>query len=797
MTAQKDPIELCLLLPEGADVCDACVERLKATLGQKRGVTGTHVRTEPGHAPVLCLHYDSALIPLAQLERDARAAGSRLAHQFGHYVFALRAVDGEDAARKIERSLEARAGVYAASVSLPAQRARVEYDPACTSPDAIAGVLRKMGYGAPAPDVEAAAGWYRRHQELVWSLAAGLLLVAGWAGERWLGLPHAPALALYGGAYALGAWDLVGHTWGAIRGGRFTLDIDVLMLVAAAGAAALGAWAEGAFLLVLFSLAHALEHLALDRARGAIRALAALAPPRARVMRGGAEVEVPVAEVAIGELVVVRPAERVTVDGRVRSGRSSVNQAPITGESVPVAKAPGDEVFAGTVNGEGSLEVEATRAAGDRTLDRVVRLVEEAQTQKAPTQRFADRFEQVFVPAVLVLVVLVIVLPPIAGWLDWGASFYRGMALLVASSPCALALGTPSAVLAGIAQAARHGVLVKGGAHLESLGAVRAIAFDKTGTLTVGEPEVTDVVPAPGATAEELLRLAAAVERRSQHPLAEAVVRRATANGLALPEAGELTSITARGVRADVAGAPVEVGSLRLWEERSIAIPDAVRAAVVALAAAGRSVMAVRHGERWLGVLGVSDRPRPGARAVLARLRAYGVAPIVMLTGDNRGVGEAIGRELGVDEVAADLLPEDKVEAIKRLREAHGTVMMVGDGVNDAPALAHATVGIAMGGAGAAAALETADVALMADGLAKLPYAVGLARAARGVIKQNLVFALAVVVLLVVSTITGYFGIGAAVFVHEGSTLVVIANALRLLAFQDAGHSTGSEPIIH
>ena len=781
----KRAIELCVLLPEEAAACNACVERLRATFVATRGITGAHVRAEPGHAPMLCLHYDPAVIALAQLERDAKAAGSQLAREFGHVVLPLRAVDGEDAAWKIERSLAAIAGVYAAAVSLPAERARVEYDPARTSPSAIAEVVRGLGFAPPARADEIAATWYTRHKELAWSLMAAALLAAAWSGDKWLGLPAAAALALYGGAYVLGGRDIAVHTVNAVRKGRFTLDIDVLMLIAAAGAAALGAWAEGAFLLALFSFAHALEHLALDRARGAIRALAELAPPRARVLRGGAEVEVPVAEVAVGEVVVVRPAERMAVDGRIRTGCSAVNQAPITGESVPVAKAPGDEVFAGTVNGDGALEVEATRAAGDRTLDRVVKLVEEAQTQKAPTQQFADRFEQVFVPAVLVLVGLVIVVPPLAGWLDWGASFYRGMALLVASSPCALALGTPSAVLAGIAQAARNGVLVKGGAHLECMGAVQAIAFDKTGTLTVGEPEVTDLVPAPGETAEELLRVAAAVERRSQHPLAEAVVRRAKADRLVLPEAGDLESITARGVRADVGGVPVEIGSLRLWDERAILVPEDVRSAVADVQGRGRSTMVVRHGDRWLGVLGVADRPRPGVREVLARLRALGVAPLVMLTGDNRGVGEAIGREVGVDDVAADLLPEDKVAAIKRLREAHGAVMMVGDGVNDAPALAQSTVGIAMGGAGTGVALETADVALMGDDLRTLPFAVGLSRQAARIIKQNLAISMTVIALLVVATLLGWAGIGTAVLLHEGSTMVVVANSLRLLAYAE------------
>lgn len=456
---------------------------------------------------------------------------------------------------------------------------------------------------------------------------------------------------------------------------------------------------------------------------------------------------------------------------------------------MPVGKGPGDQVFAGTINGDGALQIVTTRAAGDRTLDRVVQLVEEAQTQKAPTQQFTERFARIFVPAVLVADLLLIVLPPLLGFWDWGTSFYRGMALLVASSPCALALGTPSAVLAGIAQAARNGVLIKGGAHLENLGTVRAVAFDKTGTLTVGEPQVTDVVPVEGVQDTELLAVAAAVERHSQHPLAEAVVREAESKNLDIPAAGDLESITARGVRSIVAGRTVEIGSLQLWEEQGVAVPQEIATAVARLQQEGRSTMAVRHGEQWLGVIGVADRPRERVASVLEALRAMGIESLTMLTGDNRGVGEAIAREVGVDSVRAELLPEDKVTAIKELLREHGHVAMVGDGVNDAPALANATVGIAMGGAGTAVALETADVALMGDDLGKLPFAVGLSRRARAVIRQNLYISLAVIAILIVATTTGVFGIGPAVLVHEGSTLVVIANALRLLTYSAPARS--------
>ena len=556
------------------------------------------------------------------------------------------------------------------------------------------------------------------------------------------------------------------------------------MLLAAVGAGALGEWVEGAFLLFLFSLAHALEHYAMGRARNAIRALSDLTPAKARVQRDGREQDVPVEQVRVGETVIVHPAQRIPVDGKVRAGRSAVDQAPITGESVPVEKSPGDEVFAGTVNGSGALEIVTSRAAGDRTLDRVVRLVEEAQTQKAPTQRFTDRFERIFVPGVLIAAVLLVVVPPLLADWPWATSFYRGLALLVAASPCALALGTPSAVLAGIAQAARKGVLIKGGEHLEAFGSVRAMAFDKTGTLTTGKPQVTDLVTMSEVTEAELLRITAAVERRSQHPLAAAIVRRAEADGLALPDAGDVESVTARGVRSTVEGKVVEIGSLRLFEGCPAAIPSAVTERVESLQQRGRSVMVVRHGDRWLGVIGLADIPRPSARRTLDRLRQLGLDTLVMLTGDNAGVANAIGRAVGIDQVRAGLLPEDKVTAVQELMKQSGRVAMVGDGVNDAPALANATVGIAMGGAGTAAALETADVALMGDDLAKLPFAIGLSRFARRIIRQNLVIALGTIVVLAVATTLGLIRIGPAVVFHEGSTLVVIFNSLRLLGYK-------------
>ena len=795
-------LELNLLLPDAPDAADACVGRLRELLAREPGISGVHVLTPPKSlAPLLCLHFDPGVLSVDRLRNRAIAAGVRLGERYGHVMVPIRLVGAEDAGGRVEEALRGSSGVLDAAVNVAAQQARVEFDRTVTTADAVRASVAELDYAAaPVPDAPVqsddgkgapAGSWYSRNQELAWSLCAGVLLGAGVVGERWFALPTNIAIGLFIAAYGFGGFDLARHALGSIKKGGFRLDIDLLMMVAAIGAGVLGEWAEGAFLLFLFALAHALEHYALDRARGAIRALGELAPRFARIIRDGKEEQVAVEEVKAGTVVLVRPAERIPVDGTVLKGQSAVNQAPITGESVPVDKAAGAEVFAGTVNGDGALEVTTTRAVGDRTLDRIVTLVAEAQTQKAPTQLFAERFERVFVPLVLVADLLLIVVPPLMGWWTWPVSFYRGMAMLVAATPCALALGTPAAILAGIAQAARHGVLIKGGAHLENLGITKALAFDKTGTLTIGRPEVTDLVNLE-VPANELLRIAAAVEQKSQHPLAEAIVRRARVDGVPVEEAGDLESLTARGVRSMVGGTPVEIGSLRLWEELKIEIPARVRDEVSRLQAAGRSTVVVRHGSAFIGVIGIADRPRESVRGVLDRLRALGVSPIVMLTGDNQGVAKAVAAEVGVDAFRADLLPEDKVTAIRELVTQHTTVGMVGDGVNDAPALAHATVGIAMGAAGTAAALEAADIALMGDDLGQLPFAVGLARQTRAIIRQNLYASLGVIALLILATTTGVIGMGPAVFFHEGSTLLVIANALRLLVYTDS--KAGMEP---
>lgn len=646
------------------------------------------------------------------------------------------------------------------------------------------------------------AGFLGANTELLFALASGFMLAAGFIiGKVSASTPAWLPFICYLSAYFFGGFFTLREAIENLRHKRF--EIDTLMLVAAAGAAALGAWAEGALLLFLFSLGHALEHYAMGRAKRAIEALAELAPKTAMVRRNEQLLEIPVETLEVGDIVVVRPNERLPADGFLIKGTSSINQAPVTGESIPVDKHPVDDpefarkrpdsieaaskVFAGTINGGGAIEIEVTSRSSDSALARAVKMVSEAEIRKSPTQRFTDKFERIFVPAVLGLVVILLF-----AWVvidePFRDSFYRAMAVLVAASPCALAIATPSAVLSGIARAARGGVLIKGGAPLEELGALTAMAFDKTGTLTEGRPHITDIVVAEGVSEEELLRVAVAVEALSDHPLAAAITRdgRKRLAGKEPAQAENLQSYAGLGVSAQLDGKTVWIGKAKMFgnEETGQAIaplnPQTTEA-ISDLRNSGRTVMAIRHGERDLGAIGLMDTPRPAAKAALATLRQLGISRMIMISGDNQQVAEAVAKEVGLDEAWGDLMPQDKVTAIRKLRETT-QVAMVGDGVNDAPAMANASVGIAMGAAGSDVALETADVALMADDLRHLPFAVDLSRRTRRIILQNVFFSLGVVALLVPATIMG-LGIGAAVAFHEGSTLIVVFNALRLLAY--------------
>lgn len=780
MNTQKLVFDLALVLPGVPDEQDACIDRLTSLL-QGKGIDRVHVVRDDNSAR-LCLHYDPERFGLAEVRRLAVAAGGAISKRYAHDSLRIDGMDCQTCAAVIEHALTRLDGVLEAKVSYAAEQLRLEYDSERTSHRVIEHRLQALGYRIVTGE---AHGWWPEHRELVLSLAAGAMLLAGWLASR-AGVPNAVSLGFYWCAYACGGFFTLRDAVQSLRAKRF--DIDTLMLVAAAGAAALGEWAEGALLLFLFSLGHALEHMAMDRARRAIETLAELAPKTALVRRDGAEIEVSVEKLLRGDRVIVKPGQRLPADGRVAEGNSAVDQSPVTGESVPVEKGAGDPVFAGTINGEGGLTVEVTKLATESTLARMVRLVAEAQTQKSPTQQFTDRFERIFVPAVLISIGLLVAVPSLFGF-PFADAFYRAMAVLVAASPCALAIGTPAAVLSAVARAARAGVLIKGGAHLENLGRLTAIAFDKTGTITQGRPRLTDVVGFD-VPEGELLALAAAVESRSGHPLAQAIVTAARERNLRWQEPANVEAINGKGIRATYGNRRVEIGNLKFFAGESMEKP--IVAQVERLESAGRTTMLVRSDGRYAGVLGLMDTPRAEVRGTLNQLRSLGISQTVMLTGDNERVAQAVAQEVGLDEVRASLLPEDKVKAVADLVDRHGLAAMVGDGVNDAPALARATVGIAMGGAGTDVALETADVALMGDELAKLPFAIALGRAARAAIRQNLLISLGVVALLIPATLFGWAGIGVAVLIHEGSTIVVVLNALRLLTFREAMQSPSS-----
>ncbi len=815
---EKTRIEVNVILPAISDTRDACVKRLIEALESKEGIESTHLvnagENEPGQ---FCIHFAPQRLSLGAVRDLAIRAGAELEERFGHLRLKASVMHARQA-RLAESQVSQINGVLDVAVA-PTGMVRIEFDRQVVDEKALRSELHKIGLvksedyvrtettepskNGPKPVDESHVhehGMFGAQTELIFAGFCGGLLLAGWLIATLLTVSSWVPWSLYLAAYFFGGFFTFREAFENIR--AFRLEIDLLMLVAAIGAATLGEWAEGALLLFLFSLGHALEHYAMGRAKRAIEALAKLAPQTALVRRDGQAADVSVDQLRLGDVVVVKPNERIPADGFVLKGESSVNQAPITGESVPVDKRAVDDpqqaaknsdrlgsehrTFAGTINGGGALEIQVTKLSSESTLARVVKMVNEAETQKSPTQRFTDKFERIFVPAVLAFAVLLLF-----AWTvieePFRDSFYRAMAVLVAASPCALAISTPSAVLSGVARAARGGVLVKGGGPLENLGSLGAIAFDKTGTLTEGKPQLTDAVPASGRTEEELLRVAIAVEKLSDHPLAGAVVQggKERLKGDSDLQAQNVQSITGRGVKATIDNTTVHIGKDRLFGEiEGPRIPDDLRKSTEDLKAGGRTTMIVRQGDKYLGVLGLMDTPREAAKVVVGKLKELGVKRMIMLSGDNQQVADAVAKEVGIDEAVGDLMPDDKVEAIKKLSQEEG-VAMVGDGVNDAPAMASATVGIAMGAAGSDVALETADVALMADDLNHLPFAVGLSRKTSRIIRQNLWFSLGMVAFLIPATVLG-MQMGAAVLLHEGSTMLVVFNALRLLNYSDA-----------
>jgi len=704
---------------------------------------------------------------------------------------------GEAGARALERHLRDVPGVHDVDVSFRTGSVRVTYDESVTSAERLRKAVRDRDVSVQddsetAPDEVTSRSERRREAVFVGLTLVGM--VAGLA-TGWLDGPPQFVWAGYGVAYVFGGWY-------GLKGAAQTLrhravDIDLLMIVAALGALSIGAPFEGAMLLFLFSLSNTLQHYAIGRSRRAIKSLVEMRPDEAQALRDGEEVTIPIDEVAVGDVFVVRPGDKIPLDGVVTSGEGTVDQASLTGESVPVPKGPDDEVFGGTINESGSLEIEVTRQAHESAISRLITMVEDAQSEKAPTQQLIDRLEQPYVLGVFALTIAAIGVPLALGS-EFTGTFYRAMTLMVAASPCAVIISTPAAVLSAIASGGRQGVLFKGGEHVETAASIDAVAFDKTGTLTRGDTQLTDVFVRDGAsdeplTEDSLLSLAAAVQARSEHHLARATVAAADERSLDTPDAARFQSVAGKGVRADVDDGTIHIGNRSYFQtvlgDESVDGLGPGLSRLNILESEGKTSVLVarkRHGDTVtvLGWLAFTDTVRPNAAEMIDDLRSLGVEHIAMLTGDNERVAQRVADEVGIDEVQAELLPEEKVATIEGLVEQHENVAMVGDGVNDAPALATATLGIAMGGAGTDVALDTADVVLMGDDLSKIPYVLGLGRKTRRTLTVNLTIAFGAIALMVGTILLRGIPLPLAVIGHEGSTVLVSLNGLRLLGFR-------------
>ncbi len=624
--------------------------------------------------------------------------------------------------------------------------------------------------------IEPKTSFFKRKENLV-TLFSLLFLLIGMVVSFRYTETHPAAIALFAIAIVIGGMGI--FKTGLRNLVRFEFDMKTLMTIAIIGAAIIGEWREGAVVVFLFAVSEALEAYSMNKARQSIRQLMDIAPPSALVKRGKAFVELPTEDIIVGDILIVKPGQKIAMDGAVLTGSSTVNQAAITGESIPVVKTSGDNVFAGTLNEEGALEVTVTKLVGDTTIAKIIHLVEDAQAEKAPSQKFVDKFAKYYTPAIIVIAILVAIVPPLLGG-DWNAWIYQGLAVLVVGCPCALVVSTPVAIVTAIGNAARQGVLIKGGIHLEETGRLDVIAFDKTGTLTKGYPEVTDFIVSEEIAQEQLLSAIAAVESMSQHPLAKAVVDYAHQNGAQKVDVSNFQSVTGKGAYAEIDGMTTYIGSLS-WAQELSSLPESMLQQAASLQRQGKSVMAIVTGTEFSGLLAVADPIRAESRDVLEQLKSIGIRHTVMLTGDHQVTAEAIAAELGVTDVRAGLMPEDKLTAIKQLSDQYGRVAMVGDGINDAPALAAASVGIAMGGAGTDAALETADIALMADDLGKLPYTIKLSRKTLRIIKENIMFALGLKIIALLLIIPGWLTLWIAIFADMGATLLVVLNSLRLL----------------
>lgn len=776
---ETQTLDIPVVWPNYYEDCALCISRLQEALDEMDGVDDVAIDTK---AQTVRLTYNKDLVTFDDIKERATSLGITVKERYSHERLRIVGLDCPDCSLKLETAIRKMRGAAWASLNYATSVLIVEFEPDIIGIDAIRKKVRDFGYdieeevpGAP-PSAKAVT---LRGTRITLTTMSGALLAVGLA-LTFTNISHnlVPAFfiasAISGGIYPART--------GMLSARSFILDTNFLVTAAAIGAIALGDFSEAAAVMFLFSLGSTLEAHTVDKTRRSIKSLVEAFPTQASVKRDGHVEEMHLHDIEVGDIVIIKPGDKIPVDGTVVDGESAVNESPITGESVPVPKVKGDKVYAGSINGRGAMEVRTATRSEDNTLARIVHLVEEAQAQKAPSQRFSETFGRIYTPVVIALAALVGIGGTIVIGGDYRDWVTRALTLLIVSCPCALVISTPVAIVAAIGNAARSGVLIKGGAHLEMLGEVSIVAFDKTGTLTIGKPSVTDVVPVNGHNSEEVLSIAAALESRSEHPLADSIIEKFHQMGLPEQPVSFFEAYPGKGARSVVNGGLFYVGSRRFMDELGIAVPE--RGPVAELAESGKTVVYLSDENQLWGAIAASDTIRPSGASAISALKQAGIKHTVMLTGDNSRIAARVAQSLGIDEYYAQLLPEDKLTKIRMLSTKHDRVAMVGDGINDAPALAAADVGVAMGGAGSHAAIEAADVALMADDIVMLPYAVALSRKARRVIRQNVAIALGVIVILITGALWQKVGLATGVLGHEGSALLVIANSMRLLKRQ-------------
>ncbi len=696
------------------------------------------------------------------------------------HLFQVDGICCMDCAAKFEQAVAALPGVKSVNLNKVTGKLSLE---GAVDLEAIRRLGAEENYTISPLDKVASQGQHaaqaasKKNWELRRAIGSGVALAIGYGFEKF-GVPATVFIPIYIVAMVLGGWGNFKKAARALP--RMNFNMSVLMSIAVIGALAIGQYEEGASVAFLYAISEMLEAWTMDKARRSIRDLMDIAPKTARIRRGGSEIEVPVEQIVTGDMMIIRPGEKIAMDGVIEKGESAINQAAITGESIPAEKGPGAEVYAGTLNTHGSLEVRVTKLVQDTTIAKIIHMVEEAQGKRAPSQAFVEKFAAIYTPVVMALAVGIIFIPPLFLGYEWAPWIYRGLALLVVSCPCALVVSTPVAIVSAISNAAKNGVLIKGGVYLEEMGSLSAIAFDKTGTLTKGEPVVTDIVPVDGTSQAGLLQLAANLEARSEHPLAVAIVKAAQAEKMAITPVEDFTAITGRGAQGTINGQTVYIGNPRLFTELGISLAP-VTAQVERLQGEGKTAMIAGTKEKFLGLIAVADEVRDTSAAAIKALKTAGIQHTIMLTGDNTATAKAMAARVGIDEYRAELLPQDKVTAVQELLGKYGKVAMIGDGINDAPALALSTVGIAMGGAGTDTALETADIALMADDLSKLPFTIRLSKKTLNIIRQNIGFSLFIKAIAVLAVFPGWLTLWLAILADMGASIIVTLNSLRLI----------------